>query len=74
MIRTILMLGLFSMLGLFALKLTFGVFGAFIALLIWLLVVALKVALIGGVAYVILRLVSPNTIRRLREGASGDTL
>jgi hypothetical protein len=71
MIRTILMLGLFAMVGLFALKLAFGVFGAFVALMIWLLVLAVKVALIGGIAYLALRLVSPGTARRLRESVSG---
>jgi hypothetical protein len=72
MIRTILMLGFFAMLGVFALKLVFGVFGAFVALMIWLLVLAVKVALIGGIAYLALRVVSPNTARRLRESVSGN--
>jgi hypothetical protein len=40
---------------------------------VWLLVLAVKVALIGGVAYVVLRVVSPATARRLRAGFSGDS-
>lgn len=72
MIRTILMLGLFAMVGLFVLKLVFGLFGAFVALMIWLLVLAVKVALIGGVAYLALRVFSPGTARRLRESVTGS--
>jgi len=73
MIRTILSLGVFAMVGVFALKLVFGVFGGLVALMLWLLFLALKVALIGGAAYLILRIVSPGTARRLRGGFSGDS-
>jgi hypothetical protein len=72
MIRTILSLGVFAMVGLFALGFVFKIFAGFIALVVWLLVLAVKVALVGGVAYVILRVVSPGTARRLRAGFSGD--
>jgi uncharacterized BrkB/YihY/UPF0761 family membrane protein len=72
MIRTILALGFFAMLGLFALGFVFKIFGGLIGLLLWLLVLAVKIAIIGAIAYLVLRLVSPDTARRLREKFSGS--
>ena len=72
MIRTILVLGFFSMLGLFALGFVFKIFGGFIALAIWLCILALKIALIGGVAYLVIRVLSPNTARQLRSKVTGS--
>jgi hypothetical protein len=63
MLRTIFVLGFFVILGLFALKVVFGIFGGLIGALIGL---ALKVALFGAIAYGVLSLVSPDTARRLR--------
>ena len=76
MLRTVLTLGLFALLGLAALKLFFGVFtgllGALLGLFFWLLGVALQIALVGLVVYFVIRLVSPETARRLRERFAGD--
>jgi high-affinity Fe2+/Pb2+ permease len=76
MLRTVLTLGLLALLGLAALKLTFGVFtgllGTLLGLFFWLLGVALQIALVGLVVYGIIRLVSPETARRLRERFSGE--
>lgn len=71
MLRTIFTIGLFALLGLFALKLVFGIFGTLMALLGWLLVLAIKIAIIGLILYVIVRIVSPDTARRMREKWSG---
>lgn len=71
MLRTIFSIGLFAVLGLIALKFIFGIFGALFGLFFWLLFAALKVALIGVVIYFIIRVVSPDTARRLRERWSG---
>jgi hypothetical protein len=66
MIRTILTIGIVAILGLFALRIAFGVlvvaFGIFGALL----VLTLKIALIGGAVYLVIRVVSPETARKLR--------
>lgn len=71
MLRTVLVLGLFALLGLAALKLLFGVFGgalgALLGLFFWLLGVALQIALVGLIVYFVIRLVSPETAARLRE-------
>lgn len=76
MLRTVLFLGLLTLLGLAALRLVFGVFtgllGALLGLFFWLLGVALQIALVGLVVYFIIRLVSPETARRIRERFSGE--
>ena len=71
MLRTVFMIGLFALLGLFALKLAFGLFGFLFALLIVLLGWAVKIAIIGLVIYFVIRLVSPDTASRLRSKWSG---
>jgi hypothetical protein len=67
MIRTILMTGLFAMLGLFALGLVFKIFGGLLGVAFWVIGLAIKVAIVGAVAYLAIRVVSPSTARRLRE-------
>ncbi|HET7550954.1 MAG TPA: hypothetical protein VFK04_06665 [Gemmatimonadaceae bacterium] len=67
MFRTIFSVGILAILGLFALKFVFGIFGWLVGLLVWLFFIALKIALVGAVIYLIIRIVSPDTARRLRE-------
>lgn len=67
MLRTIFMIGLFAVGGLFLLKLTFGILGVFFVLLIGLLKAAIFIALVGAVLYLVLRIVSPATVERLKE-------
>jgi hypothetical protein len=50
-----------------AFKLVFGVAGGIIGLLLGLAWFALKVLLLVGVGYFILKIVSPETARRVRE-------
>ena len=71
MLRTIFSIGLFAVLGLIALKFIFGIFGVVVILFIFLLMLALKIAIVGLVIYFIIRIVSPDTARRLRERWSG---
>jgi hypothetical protein len=73
MLRTIFMIGLFAIGGLFVLKLFFGVFGVFFALLIKLLGMAIWIAIVGALIYLVIRIISPDTARRLREKWSGTT-
>lgn len=72
MLRTIFMIGLFAIGGLFLLKLFFGVFGVFFVLLVGLLGLAIKIAIFGAILYLIIRVVSPDTARRMRERWSGN--
>jgi hypothetical protein len=74
MLRTILLLGLCVMLGIFALRLVFNVLGGVVGLLLWLLFLALQIAIVGLVVYVIIRVFSPDTARRIRDKFSGDRL
>ena len=67
MFRTIFAVGVLAILGLIALKFVFGIFGWLIALMFWLLWIAIKIAIVGAIIYLIIRIVSPETARRLRE-------
>ena len=74
MLRTILMTGVMVMLGIFALGFFFKIFGGLIALTFLLLGFAVKALVIGGIAYVVIRIVSPDTARKLRGKFSGNSL
>lgn len=74
MLRTIFTIGLFALLGLFALKIVFGVMAGVFGLFFGLLGVAIKIALVGGAVYLVIRLVSPGTAKRLRQKFSGTTV
>src|SRR3954470_15404114 len=67
MLRTIFAIGLFAVLGLFALKLVFGVFSVLFVVFGGLLAFAIKIAIIGLIIYVIIRIVSPGTARKMRN-------
>lgn len=72
MLRTIFAIGLFAVLGLFALRMVFGIFGFLFHLLGGLLVFAFKIALIGLVIYIIIRIFSPDTARKIRNWGEGS--
>ncbi len=74
MLRTIFTIGLFALLGLFALKLVFGILGGLFGLFFVLLGVAIKIAIVGGAVYLVIRIVSPSTARQLRNKFSGSTV
>lgn len=74
MIRTILMTGLMVMLGIFALGFVFQIFGGLIGLTFLLLGFAIKALIVGGIAYLAIRIASPDTARRLRERWSGTSV
>jgi hypothetical protein len=67
MIRTIFAIGLFAVVGLFLLRITFGILGLFFGLLIGFLKAAIFIGLVGAVLYLVIRVVSPGTAQRLRE-------
>ncbi len=72
MLRTVFMIGLFAIGGMFLLKLFFGVFGLFFGLLLGLLILAVKIAIFGALIYLVIRIFSPDTARRLRERWTGS--
>ena len=65
MLRTLLTIGFIALIGLFALKLVFGLLGPLVGLLLVLLGLAVKLALIGAVLYVVVRVISPDTAKRI---------
>ncbi len=67
MLRTLFVIGFIALVGIFALKLVFGLLGPLVSLLLWLLGLVIKLALIGLVVYFVLRVVSPSTADRLKE-------
>lgn len=67
MLRTLFFVGLIALAGLVALKLVFGLLGPLVALLFWLLGLAIKVVLIGAVVYFVIRVVSPATAERIER-------
>jgi hypothetical protein len=71
MLRTIFAVGLMAILGLIALKFIFGIFGFLFAILLMLFLLAIKIALIGFVVYLAIRILSPDTARRIRQKWSG---
>jgi hypothetical protein len=67
MLRTLFTIGFIALVGLFVLKIVFGLLGPLVALLLWLLGVALKVALVGLLVYFVLRIFSPDSAQKLRD-------
>ena len=74
MLRTILMTGVLVMGGLFALSFVFKIFGGLIALTFLLVGFAIKALIVGGIAYLAIRIVSPGTARKLRSRWSGNSI
>ena len=74
MLRAIFMIGLFAMLGLFAVGMVFKLFGGIIGLTFFIVGLALKVLIVGGLLYFGIRILSPGTAARLRDRVSGTRL
>jgi hypothetical protein len=71
MLRTIFGIGAIALLGLFALKVFFGLFGVLFALFFALLFWAIKIAIVGAVIYLVLRIFMPETAKGLEEKFKG---
>ena len=71
MFRNVLALGLSAIIGVVVLKLVFGIagglLGAVIGLFLWVVSLAIRVALVGLLVYLVLLVVSPSTARRMRD-------
>jgi hypothetical protein len=74
MIKTIFATGALVMLGMIALGLVFSIFGGLIGLTFLLLGFAIKALIVGAVAYFAIRIISPDTARKLRERWSGTSI
>jgi len=69
MLRAIFMIGLFAMLGLFAVGMVFKLFGGLVGLTFFIVGLAIKVLIVGGI-----RVLAPGTAARLRDRFSGTRL
>lgn len=72
MLRTIFTIGVLALLGLFALKLVFGILGGLFGLFFGLLALALPVVILGALIYVALMVFAPDTARDLRQKFGGS--
>ncbi|MBL8997892.1 MAG: hypothetical protein KJZ74_09675 [Gemmatimonadales bacterium] len=72
MLRTIFMIGLIAFAGLFVLKLFFGILGGVFGILFLLLRLAIPIAIVGGLIYLVLRVFAPDTAKDLRSKFGGD--
>lgn len=72
MIRTIFMLGLLALVGLFVLKLFFGILGGVFGILFALLGLVIPVLIIGALLYVLMLVFMPDTARELRDKLGGS--
>jgi hypothetical protein len=73
MLRTVFIIGLCALLGFFLLGTIFSVFCTAMALAFWLVRLAVKVVIVGAIIYLVIRVVSPETARRLRARFSGPS-
>lgn len=64
MFRSVLALGVFALVGVFALKL---ILGTAVGLFVFLISFAIKALIVGAVLYFIVALFSPDTMRRWKE-------
>jgi|BarGraNGADG00212_1021973.scaffolds.fasta_scaffold00643_3 hypothetical protein len=71
MLRTLFTIGVMAILGLFVMKLVFGILGGVFVIFFGLAYLAFKIVLIGAVAYVVIAIVSPSSAKRLRDRFSG---
>jgi hypothetical protein len=72
MLRTIFTIGILALVGLFALKLVFGILGGLFALFFGLLGLAIPVLILGGIIYVVMLVFAPETARGMREKFGGS--
>ncbi len=71
MLRTIFGIGVIALVGLFALKLFFGLFGALFGIFFFLLWWAVRIAIVGGLIYLVLRLIMPDVAKKVEEKFNG---
>lgn len=72
MIRTVFTIGLLALVGLFALKLVFGILGGLFGIFFGLLALAVPVLILGAIIYVAMLVFAPETARGMREKFGGS--
>ena len=72
MLRTIFAIGLLAFVGLFVLKLVFGILGGLFGIFFALLGMAIPVLIIGAILYVLMLVFAPDMARDLKEKFGGN--
>ncbi len=72
MLRTIFMIGLLALAGLFLLRLAFGILGTVFGIFFWLLGMAIPVLVLGLIVYVFLKIFAPETAKDLKSKFGGN--
>lgn len=72
MLRTIFMIGILALVGLFALKLFFGILGGLFGIFFGLIALAIPVLILGAIIYVVLLVFAPETARGMKEKFGGS--
>ena len=73
MLRTVFTIGLFAVLGLFALRLVFGILPFLFGILGSLIGFAIKILIIGLIIYAVIRIFSPGTAARMRNWGKDES-
>jgi len=73
MIRTVFAIGLFAVLGLFLLRLVFGILPFMFGILGGLIGFAIKILIIGLIIYAVIRIFSPDTAKKMRNWGEKDS-
>jgi hypothetical protein len=71
MFRTIFMIGLLALAGLYLLQIAFGILGGVFAIFFWLLGKAIPILILGVIVYCLLRIFAPETAKDLRDKFGG---
>lgn len=72
MLRTIFMIGLLALAGLFLLRMAFGILGGLFGIFFWLLGMAIPVLVLGFIVYLFLKIFAPETAKDLRNKFGGN--
>ena len=72
MLRTVFTIGLLALVGLFILKLVFGILGGVFSLFFALLGLAIPVLVLGCIVYVVMLVFAPDTARDWRQKFGGS--
>ena len=72
MLRTIFTIGIIAIVGLFVLRLAFGILGGLFGILFWLIGISIPILILGAIIYLVLKVFAPDTARELRGKFGGE--
>ena len=73
MLRTIFTIGILAFVGLFVLKVFFGILGGLFGLFFGLLTMMIPILIFGAIVYFLLRVFAPETARNVRNMLGGES-